>query len=225
VLLDQNSKNGTHPLKSELDGSGVYLDEEVERFCAVYFKPKQRQSPSDHQAMNAALDPAIDRFKALRKENEAEAEVWRTKLVALRNLYVFLSQIIPYYDSDLDGPNAVGTTVLRENAVALSEVIDIINNRFGTDFNQADQLFFDQIIEAATNSAELQQAAQVNSADKFSLLFNRLLETLFVERMEQNEEIFARYMNDAAFQKLLSNLLGTEVYQRLAGEEKSLVQY
>lgn len=114
---------------------------------------------------------------------------------------------------------------MRESAVALSQVIDINNNRFGTDFNQADQLFFDQIIEAATNSAELQQAAQVNSVDKFSLLFNCLLETLFVERIEQNEEIFARYMNDTAFQKLLSNLLGTEVYQRLAGEGKALVQY
>jgi len=272
ALGDEAEPEQLYLLKSELDGSGIYLDAEIERFCAVYFKPKQRQSASDHQAMNAALDPAIDRFKALRTDNEAEAEVWRTKLVAFRNLYVFLSQIIPYYDSDLerlytflrhlspklprrsgrtqydfdddvyleyyrlqkisegsidlrdgyarplDGPNAVGTTVLRESAVALSQVIDIINNRFGTDFNQADQLFFDQIIEAATNSVELQQAAQVNSPDKFTLLFNRLLESLFVERMEQNEEIFARYMNEPAFQKLLSNLLGTEVYQRLAGE-------
>ena len=41
-----------------LDASGVYLDEEVERFCTVYFKPKQRQSALDHQAMNAALDPS-----------------------------------------------------------------------------------------------------------------------------------------------------------------------
>lgn len=266
-------------LKSELDASGIYLGEEVERFCTVYFKPKQRQSPADHQAMNAVLDPAVERFKALQDKSETEAEVWRTKLVAFRNLYVFLSQIIPYHDSDLerlytflrhlspklprqsggtqynfddevyleyyrlqkisegsidlregyarplDGPNAVGTTVLRENAVALSQVIDIVNHRFGTDFNQADQLFFDQIIQAAANSPELQQAAQVNSVDKFSLLFNRLLESLFVERMEQNEEIFARYMNDPAFQKLLSGLLGAEVYQRLAGEGKSLVQY
>ena len=42
-------------LKSELDESGIYLREEVKRFSEIYFKPKQRQSPSDHQAMNAAL--------------------------------------------------------------------------------------------------------------------------------------------------------------------------
>jgi len=266
-------------LKSELDGSAIYLGEEVERFCAVYFKPKQRQSAADHRALNAALDPAVDRFRVLWSKNVEEAEVWRTKLVAFRNLYAFLSQIIPYQDSDLerlytflrhlspkllrrsgstqynfdddvyleyyrlqkisegsidlregyarplDGPKDAGTVALHESAVALSQVIDVINDRFGTDFNQADQLFFDQLIEAAASSEELQQAAKVNSVEKFSLLFHRLLESLFVERMDQNEEIFARYMNDPAFQKIISTLLSAEVYQRLAGTGESLIQY
>jgi type I restriction enzyme R subunit len=129
------------------------------------------------------------------------------------------------YSRPLDGPSEVGTAVLRESPVALSKVIDIVNERFGTDFNQADQLFFEQIMEAAANSEELQQAAQVNSEDKFSLLFGRLLETLFVERMDQNEEIFARYMNDPAFQKAISHLLGSEVYQRLNGSLGFPMQY
>ena len=46
-----------YAIKGELDASGIYLDEEVERFSAVYFKPRQRQSALDHQTMNAALDP------------------------------------------------------------------------------------------------------------------------------------------------------------------------
>ena len=39
--------------------------------------------------------------------------------------------------------------------VKLSQLIDIINNRFRTDFDQADQLFFDQIVETAANYDEL----------------------------------------------------------------------
>ena len=54
--------------------------------------------------------------------------------------------------------------------------------------------------------------------DKFSLLFKRLLESLFVERMDQNEAIFARYMNDHDFQKTVSEWLVGEVYKRLTGE-------
>jgi len=56
-------------------------------------------------------------------------------------------------------------------------------------------------------------------ADKFALLFKRRLESLFVERIDQNEQLFARYMNDRDFQKVVSEWLGSEVYQRLSKGE------
>ena len=115
----------------------------------------------------------------------------------------------------MDGPTEVGTGMVREGPVALSRLIDIINERFGTNFNQADQLFFDQIVETATSDEALKQAAVVNPKDKFELVFKNLLETLFVERMDQNEEIFARFMNDPAFQKVVTNWLSSEAYQKL----------
>ena len=83
----------------------------------------------------------------------------------------------------------------------LSQLIDIVNERFGTDFNQADQLFFDQIVEAAVGDEGLRQAAEANPEDKFELVFRNLLEQIFVERMDQNEEIFVRYMNDQSFRR------------------------
>lgn len=107
--------------------------------------------------------------------------------------------------------------MIREGPVALSLLIDIINQRFGTNFNQADQLFFDQIVETASSDEALKQAALVNPKDKFELVFKNLLETLFVERMDQNEEIFARFMNDPAFQKVVTEWLASEAYQRLRG--------
>ena len=258
-----------YQIKGELDESGIYLAEEVERFCTVYFKPKQRQSPADHQAMNAILDPAVSRFKARRDQDEAEAELWRGKVVAFRNLYAFLSQIIPYQDTDLereyvflrhlsaklprrysgpgyqfdedvrlkyyrlqklsegsiclkegeaptlDGPSEVGSGLVRDAPIALSRLIDIVNERFGTDFNQADQLFFDQVVEAAVADEAMKQAAAVNPEDKFELVFRNLLETLFVERMDQNESIFVRYMNDPAFQKVVTEWLSREAYRKL----------
>lgn len=261
-----------YEIKGELDQSGIYLPEEIQRFCEVYFKPTARQSASDHRTMNAALDPAVDRFKALVQENEDEAELWRGKLVAFRNLYVFLSQIIPYQDSDLErlytylrhlakklpkrksgpayqfdedvqleyyrlqkisegsinlkdskrnplsGPQEVGSGLIREEAVPLSRLIDLINDRFGTDFTQADQYFFDQLVETAVAQESLRQAAKVNPKEKFSLVFRNLLETLFIERMDQNVDIFARYMNDATFQKAVISWLSDQVYERIAGE-------
>ncbi len=261
-----------YAIKGELDASGMYLDEELECFCAVYFKRTQRQSAMDHQAMNAALDPAVSRFTVRQKDNEEEAELWRGKAQALLNLYGFLSQVIPYQDSDLerlyvflrhlaaklprrksgpayqfddevrldyyrlqkisegsisladgearrlDGPTEVGSGMVRPQPVPLSQLIDVVNERFGTDFNQADQLFFDQIVEAAMADDGLRQAAAVNPSDKFELVFKHLVETLFVERMDQNEEIFVRYMNDAPFQKIVTAWMASEAYRRLRSD-------
>ncbi len=263
-------------IKGELDSSGIYLDEEVERFSAIYFKQKLQQSALDHRTMNAALDPAVSRFTAHRNDNEEEAEDWRGKVQAFLNLYGFLSQMIPYQDSDLerlyvflrhlvaklprrkrgpayqfddevrleyyrlqkisegsislqdgearplDGPTEVGSGLVRPQPMPLSQLIDIVNERFGTDFNQADQLFFDQIVEAAVADDGLRQAAAVNSSDKFELVFKNLLENLFVERMDQNEEIFIRYMNDETFQQVVSRWISSEVYHRFrVGDEPS----
>ena len=118
----------------------------------------------------------------------------------------------------LYGPAEVGSGLDRSQLVLLSQLIDIVNERFGTDFNQADQLFFDQIVEAAMADDGLRQAAAVNPSDKFELVFKSLLDQLFVERMDQNEEIFVRFMNDLPFQRIVTTWMATEAYRRLRGD-------
>ena len=261
-----------YEVKGELDASGIYLEEEVRRFCRVYFKPRQRQSVQDHKEMNAALDPAVTRFREMWEEDEDGAELLRGQIQAFRNLYGFLSQIIPYQDSDLerlhvylrhlapklrkrgsgpayhfdddvrleyyrlqkisegsislregeadplDGPKEVGSGEVHEASVPLSQLIDVVNERFGTDFNQADQLFFDHIVEAAMADDGMRQAAAVNPEDKFELVFRSLLDQIFVERMDQNEAIFQRYMNDDSFQDTVREWMAAEAYERLRSE-------
>jgi type I restriction enzyme, R subunit len=99
---------------------------------------------------------------------------------------------------------------------ALSRLIDVINERFGTDFNEADQLLFDQIVEAAMRVDSLQQAAQANAIDKFQLVFRQVLESLFIERMDMNEDLFARFMNEPEFQEVIAKGLGQKAYERLS---------
>jgi type I restriction enzyme, R subunit len=106
--------------------------------------------------------------------------------------------------------------MVREEHVSLSRLIDIINQRFGGELNEADQLFFDQITEAASQNEALQKAAEVNSLDKFQLVFRQVLESLFIERMELNEELFTDYMGKPDMQELIARWLGSQVYDRLS---------
>ena len=119
----------------------------------------------------------------------------------------------------LKGPTEVGTRRAEDKGVALSQLVDKLNERFGTEFKQADQLFFDQIAEAAVDNETLQTAARVNSLDNFKHVFDRLLEGLFIDRIDSNEEIFDKIMNDPAFRGLAAEQLMREVYDRLRREQ------
>jgi type I restriction enzyme R subunit len=252
-------------LQAKLAQEQVYYETEVEAFCTVFFKPKQNQTPSDHALLNSSLDPAVKRFSAL---DPAEQEEFKGLLVAFRNLYSFLAQIIPFQDTDLEklysfvrflitklpkgarerlefddevrlkyyrlqkisegsivlepgergtvsGPTAVGTGARHDEQVELSRLIDIVNERFGTSFTPADELFFSQIREEAAADSALQQAAMANTLENFKFVFDKALEGLFIDRMDQNEDIFARYMNDKHFQKVVTNVLLRQVYNQI----------
>jgi type I restriction enzyme R subunit len=99
--------------------------------------------------------------------------------------------------------------------VELSQLIDIINERFGTNFKPADQLFFDQTKEEAVANEDLRQVAHANPYDGFHLVFRKVLEGLFIDRMEQNEGIFAKFMNDPEFKTIVEDGLGRQVYDQI----------
>ena len=260
-----------YELQAKLDARQVYHQAEVEEFCRVFYKPKPNQTPMDHARMNACLDPAVGRFKALEKDVQQE---FRKELVAFRNLYAFMAQVIPFQDSDLEkrysyirlllaklprgdrgpvynfddevalkfyrlqkigegsirlnvgrqepisGPTDVGTGTARSDQVALSKLIDILNDRFGTEFKPGDQLFFDSIREDALGDNELRQAALVNTMENFGYVFRKALEGIFIDRMDQNEEITAKFMNEDRFREVVSSQLLQEVYEQIRAEAR-----
>ncbi len=114
----------------------------------------------------------------------------------------------------LKGPTEVGTGKNNEEEITLSSLIEKLNERFGTEFTLADQLFFDQIMETALNNETLKEAANVNTMENFSYVFNKMLEGLFIERMEGNEEIFAKVMNDDKFRDIAKDYLLHQTYSK-----------
>ena len=197
---EQATLEQLYDLQAKMDGQQVYYKAEVEEFSRVFYSSKANQTSSDHAKMNACIDPAVERFKQLPEDTQEEFRGW---LTAYRNLYAFLSQIIPFQDSDLEklysyvrflitklpkrgtgpmyqfddevalkyyrlekisdgsielvkdaggevsGPLEVGTGVIHGEKIELSKLIDILNERFGTDFKPGDQLFFESIKEDA----------------------------------------------------------------------------
>ena len=244
----------------------IFTLADVTAFAEVWYRAKRDHSATDHRVMNAVLDTVVQRFQ---DRQEEEREKFRGQLTAFRNLYAFLSQIIPYQDSDLErlyafvrnllaklppqgdgqafvlddevalrffrmqqmtegsidlsegdayplkGPTDVGTAGVKDEEVTLSSLIERLNERFGTDFTEVDQLFFDQIRIAAENDENIAEVARANNLANFSSYLDRMLDELFIARMEGNEEIFSRVMTDTEFRSAAHEHLAREVFRRV----------
>ena len=244
----------------------IFTPADVTAFAKVWYRAKRHHSVSDHRVMNAVLDTVVQRFQD--REEEVREE-FRGQLKAYRNLYAFLSQIIPYQDSDLErlyafgrnllsklpppgdgqafvlddevalrffrlqqmtegsidlsdgeadplkGPTDVGTAQVKDEDVTLSSLIDRLNERFGTNFTDADQLFFDQIRASAENNENIAEVARANSFKDFASYLDRMLDELFIARMEGNEEIFSKVMTDTAFRSAAHEHLASEIFLRV----------
>ena len=115
----------------------------------------------------------------------------------------------------LKGPTDVGTGGFEEEGVALSTLVAKLNERFGANFTEADQFFFDQIRASAEEDDKIVEAAKANNLANFSSYLERMLDELFIDRMEGNEEIFSRVMTDKEFRSAAHEHLARELYERL----------
>jgi type I restriction enzyme R subunit len=116
-------------------------------------------------------------------------------------------------------PTDVGTHKAKDDEAQLSEIIEVLNDRFGTEFNKADQILFDQFIAAAKLDDEVVQRANANALDNFALSMKDKVENLMVDRMDQNQEIVTRYLNDPQFQQVAFRLLVRRIYDEIRGSE------
>lgn len=110
-------------------------------------------------------------------------------------------------------PTDTGTRSQEEDEVSLSQLVDRLNEALGTDFTAADELFLQQVKEDALEDEELQKAAQVNSRSNFSYAFDDKLTELFINRMDENQDLFVKFMEDDELQNLVTRLLREEVYE------------
>lgn len=110
-------------------------------------------------------------------------------------------------------PTEVGTGKVKEEKAPLSEIIQALNDRFGTAFTEEDRLFFDQITAKATTNSQVIQTAMANPLDKFQLGIRKLLEDLMIQRMSENDKIVTRYMDDGEFQRVAFPILSKQIFE------------
>ncbi|MET0119259.1 MAG: DEAD/DEAH box helicase family protein [Sedimenticola sp.] len=114
------------------------------------------------------------------------------------------------------GATDVGTgSVPEEHKSPLSAIIQVINERFGTDFTDEDRLLFDQISGDMAQDEKLAEQARAGSKDKFKVVFEPKLVEAFVSRHGRNEKIVNEFMSNHDVRSLIVAALLDEVYGRV----------
>ncbi|MBV8255566.1 MAG: type I restriction endonuclease subunit R [Chitinophaga sp.] len=264
TVEDETEINHLYDLKARLDQFQVYWEADIEDFAQVYFNPATNFK--DQKRLYAYTDSAVDRYRALTEDKQEE---FKKGLRSWTNLYAFLSQIMPFIDTEfekfyaysrllqtrlpkrdlseslqfddeialeyyrlqkikegaielvkgeigkLSGTAEAGLKRLKEEEALLSEIISILNDRFGTEFEEADKLFFDQIEAELMEDTTLQTQAKVNKLDTFKFAFNDKFIDKLIGRMDQNQEIFEKILEDKVFGDLVKELMMKKIYKKL----------
>lgn len=96
----------------------------------------------------------------------------------------------------------------------LSEIVRTLNDRYGLNLDEADQLLFDQFEEVWVHDPTVVAQAQNNRLEDFRLVFDKTFLGTVVGRMDANQAIFARILDDADFRATLNELYARRVYDR-----------
>ena len=157
--------------------------------------------------------PKKDQADRFQLGDEVELEYYRLQKLTEQSI-----AMDPAGEYGLMNSGEAGMRGKKEELALLSEIVDTLNKRFGTEFNEADKLFFEQIVEDCIADEKLQEAAQTNTEENFKYIGQEAVMNSLIERMAQNQTIFAKIMDDQSFGDEAKALIMKRVYHRLTNQ-------
>ncbi len=97
----------------------------------------------------------------------------------------------------------------------LSSIVEVLNERFGTELTDVDKLLLDQFEESWVADGELADQARNNSIENFGLVFDRKFLQTIVTRVDANDEIYKKILDDEDFRATVGEYYLRKVYERL----------
>lgn len=89
-------------LGNTLDEWQIYSQSDIDKFADVWFSNRTTPTNGEHKKLNAIIDKAVDRYLDLSgsiEHKEEQQKLFKSQLQSYLNLYLFVSQILPYADS------------------------------------------------------------------------------------------------------------------------------
>lgn len=89
-------------LANTLDDWQIYTSTDIDDFAHIWFSGRTTPTNGEHKKLNAIVDRAVAKYRQLSDDpaqNEEQQKLFKSQLQSYLNLYLFVSQIVPYADS------------------------------------------------------------------------------------------------------------------------------
>ncbi|MFD2706764.1 type I restriction enzyme subunit R domain-containing protein [Salibacterium lacus] len=117
-------------------------------------------------------------------------------------------------DYAVGGHVASGSKKSEDDKDNLSSIIERLNERFATDFDDSDRLSMEAVEEEMYNDMDLAQKARSNSMDNYQYAFEKEFINKWIERMDKDQNIFSKIMDDDEFKEMMMLEMMKRVYER-----------
>lgn len=124
-VSETTDPNVIYDIKNFLDSFMIYNDGQINNLAKVFFKLKKTDKQMDLGKLNSFIDPSVEKFKKLEKQERLDVKNALNKYV---RLYSFLTHIISLEDERLHKFYAFGKCLLRKLPKEKGEKFPNINN-------------------------------------------------------------------------------------------------
>jgi type I restriction enzyme R subunit len=153
--------------------------------------------------------PKVDYTERLKLDNEVALEYYRLQKIAEGDLVLQVQG-----KHELGPVTEAGIAREKEEKDKLSNIINLLNEKYGFDFTDQDRLYFDQIEQALYENDELKIRAKNNPIENFKYAFDEVFIQTLIDRMDSNQEIFDKIMVNSEFKEDVKNWLTKKIYER-----------
>lgn len=209
-VSETTDPNAIYDIKNFLDSFMLYDDKDINNLAKVFFKLKKTEKQMDLGKLNSFIDPSVEKYKLLEKQERLDFKNAINKYV---RLYAFLTHIIKLEDERLHKFYAFAKCLLRKLPREKGEEFPDINNDVELQYYRIQKQYEGQI-ELEDDEGVLNNATQGtgipvgDEKEKISKIINDLNERLgtnftemdkvleqIIEDMSKDEELVIRAKN------------------------------
>jgi type I restriction enzyme R subunit len=153
--------------------------------------------------------PKVDYTERLKLDNEVALEYYRLQKIAEGDLVLQIQG-----KHNLEPVTEAGISRPKDEKDKLSNIINLLNEKYNFDFTDQDRLYFEQIEQALYENDELKIRAKNNPMENFKYAFDEVFIQTLIDRMDANAEIFDKIMVNNEFKDDVKNWLINKIYER-----------